>query len=107
MTGRTPHTLGDVYRMVEVRKVRQIMDADPLQRLAGLKARAHRLKIRTVCPNLFVTIHTDSRRRHSCRRRRLDRGMTVTAVDAVIADVMFVTELNRLLALDVLPGIPA
>jgi hypothetical protein len=33
--------------------------------------------------------------------------VTVAAVDAVIAHMMFVTELNRLLALDVLAGVPA
>jgi hypothetical protein len=33
--------------------------------------------------------------------------MTVTAIDTVIADVMLVTELNWLLALDVRAGIPA
>jgi hypothetical protein len=32
--------------------------------------------------------------------------VTVTAVDAVVADVMFMTELNRLLPLDPLTGVP-
>src|SRR5215831_3048083 len=107
MTGGAADTFGDVYRMIEIRKVGQIMDAYPLQRLAGLKARAHRFEIGAVCPNLFMTIHADGRRRHSGRRRRLDGGVTVTAVDAVVAHMMFVTELNRLLPFDVLPGVPA
>jgi hypothetical protein len=33
--------------------------------------------------------------------------MTIAAIDAVIAYVVFVTELNWLLALDVLSGVPA
>ena len=32
--------------------------------------------------------------------------MTVTTVDAIVADVMFMTELNRLLSFDPLAGVP-
>jgi hypothetical protein len=32
--------------------------------------------------------------------------MAITTINAVIADVMFVTELNWLLTLDVLAGVP-
>jgi hypothetical protein len=32
--------------------------------------------------------------------------MAVTAIDTVVANVMFVTELNRLLAFDPLTGVP-
>ena len=54
-----------------------------------------------------MTIHADSRRRYSRRRGRFDRRVTVTTVDAVIAYVVFMAELKWLLALDVLPGVPA
>ena len=33
--------------------------------------------------------------------------MTITAIDAVVADVMFMTELNWLLSFDPLAGVPA
>src|SRR4030095_1520280 len=33
--------------------------------------------------------------------------MAITAINAVVADVVFMTELNGLLALDVLAGVPA
>ena len=92
--------------MIEIGEVRQIVHAYPFKRLAGLEACAHRLEIRTVGPNLLVAIHADRSRRHSGRRRCLDTRMAITAIDAVIADVMFVTELNWLLALDVSTRIP-
>src|SRR5207237_2860599 len=92
--------------MIEIGEVRQVVHAYPLKRLAGLEARAHRLEIGAVGPNLFVAIHADGGRRHSSRGRCLDSRMAITAIDAVIADVMFVTELNWLLALDVSTRIP-
>ena len=83
------------------------MHAHPLQRLTIFETVANRLEIRTVGPNLFMTAHANLRRRHAGRRRLLHRRVTVTAIDAVVPDVMFVTELNWLLALDVLAGVPA
>src|SRR5712692_1584971 len=93
--------------MIEVSEVRQVVDANPFQGLAGFEAGAHRLEIRAVRPNLFVTIHADRGRRHAGRRSRFNRRMAVTTVDAVIADVMLVTELDWLLALDPLAGVPS
>src|SRR5229473_4717707 len=92
--------------MIEVSEVRQIVHANPFQRLARFETGAHRLEIRTVRPNLFVTVHADRGRRHARGRRRLNRGVAVTTVDAVIANVMLVTELDWLLALDPLAGVP-
>lgn len=106
MASRTADTLGDVNRVIEVRKVRQVMHANPLERLAGLETRADRFEIRTVRPDLFMTIHADLRRRYSGGGRCLDGGVTVTAIDAVVAHVVLVAELNWLLPLDVLPGVP-
>src|SRR6185436_11478481 len=83
------------------------MNPYPLQRFPGLKAGAHRFEIGTVSPDLFMTGHTDLSRRHACRCRSLNRCMAITAINAVVADVVFMTELNGLLALDVLPGVPA
>src|SRR5437870_2117555 len=92
--------------MIEIGEVRHVVHAYPFKRLAALEARAHRLEIRAVGPNLFVAIHADRGRRHSGRRRCLDSCMAITAIDSVIADVMFMTELNWLLALDVSARVP-
>src|SRR2546425_13081034 len=106
MTSRATDAFRDVNRVVEIGEVRQVVNAYPPQRLAGLEARAHRLEIRAVGPNLFMAIHADPGRRHSSRGRCLDSRMAITAIDGGIANVMFVTELNWLLSLDVRPRIP-
>ena len=107
VTGRTAHALVDMNAVIEISEVRKIVHAYPLQRLAAAKTRAHRLEISAIGPDLLVTVHAGAGRRHAGGSRRLDRRVTVAAVDAVIADVMFVAELNWLLALDPLPGNPS
>src|SRR5512141_1586058 len=106
MTGRATNPLVDVDRVVEISKVRQIMDANPFERLARLITGPHRLEIRAVRPNLFMAIHADRSRWHSRRGGLFNRRVTVAAINAVIADVVLVAELNWLLALDVLAGVP-
>ena len=59
------NALRDVNRMIEIREIRQVVNANPLERLAGLETCAHRFEIGTVRPNLFVAIHTDCRRGYS------------------------------------------
>src|SRR5438309_10022308 len=104
VTGRTAHAFLHMNAVIEISEVRQIVHAYPLQRLAAAKTRAHRLEIRTISPDLLVTVHACAGRRHAGGSRCLNRGVTVAAIDAVIADVMFVAELNWLLALDPLAG---
>src|SRR5262245_44752733 len=107
VAGRAAHAFVYVNRMIEISKVGQIVDPHPFHWLAGLETRAHRFEIRAVGPDLLVTAHADGRGRHAGRRGFLDRCMTVTTIDPVVADVVLMTELNGLLALDVLPGVPA
>jgi len=107
MASRATDTFVHMNRVIEIRKVRQIMDPHPLERFPGLKAGPHRFKIRTVSPYLFMTAHTDLSRRHARRCRSLHRCMAIAAINAVVADVVFMTELNGLLTLYVLAGVPA
>ena len=93
--------------VIEVSEVRQVMHAQPLNRLARFETRAHRFQIGAIGPDLLVTVHAGAGRGQTGRSRGLDRRVTVSTIDAVIADVMFVAELNWLLALDPLAGIPA
>jgi len=44
-----------------------------------------------------MAFHAGLRRRNPGKPRKFPRGMTVAAVDAVVADVMFVAELHGLL----------
>ena len=106
MTGRTADTLFHVNAVIEISEVRQIVYADPLDRLAASETRAHRFEVWTIGPDLFVAVHARRSGWQSGGSRRFHGRVTVTAVDAVVADVMFVTELNRLLPFDPLTGVP-
>lgn len=92
--------------VIEIGVVRKIVYSNPFDWFPIAQARAHGLEIRAVSPDLFVTVHTGFRRRHSCRRRNFDGGVTVAAINAVVTYVVLVTELDRLLALYPLPGVP-
>ena len=51
-----------------------------------------------------MAVHAGFRRRNTRIRGSLDTGMTVTAVDAIIPNVMLVAELHGLFTRDVLVG---
>jgi len=53
-----------------------------------------------------MAAHTDVRWRNTCRGRGLHGSVTITTVDAVVPDVMLMTELDRLLPLDPLTCVP-
>jgi hypothetical protein len=107
VTGRTADAFIHVNRVIEICVVRQVVHANPFQRLARLETGAHRLEIRTVRPDLFVAAHANISRRNAGRRRRFHARVAVTAIDAVVAHVMLMAELNWLLAFDVRAGVPA
>lgn len=107
VAGRTPDALVHMNRVIEVRKVRQVVDPNPFQRLARLETGPHRFQVRTVGPDLFMTIHAHRGRRHAGRSRRLDRRVAIAAIDTIIANVMLMTELDWLLAFDPLARVPS
>ena len=106
MARRAADTFFHVNTVIEVSVIRQIVYALPLDRLARTETRAHGFEIWTISPDLFVAVHARRGRRQSGGGRCFDRGVTVAAVDAVVTDVMFMTELNRLLTFNPLAGVP-
>ena len=106
VTRRTANTFLNVNAVIEVCVIRQVVNSYPFDRLAGAETRAHRFEIWTVSPDLFVAVHARRGRRQARGRRRFDGSVTVAAIDAVVTDVMFMTELDRLLAFDPLAGVP-
>jgi len=106
VTRRAADTFFHVNAVIEVGVIRQIVNAYPLDRLAGGETRAHGFEIRTIGPDLFVAVHARRGRRQARGRRRFDGSVTVAAIDAVVTDVMFMTELNGLLTFDPLAGVP-
>ncbi len=76
------------------------MDSGPLNRFAAAKTLAHRFQHRTVRPDLRMAIHAGLGRRNARERALFHRGVAVTAIDAVVADMMLVTERHRLATCD-------
>ena len=84
----------------------QIVHSDPFDRFAGPQTCADWFEIRAISPNLLVAVHARFRRRHAGRRRLLHRRVAITTIDAVVANVMFMAELNWLLPFDPLSCVP-
>jgi len=92
----------DIVRKVDIS--RQIVNPGPFDRAAGAEAFAYGREHLAGGPHLRMTVHADPGGGNPREARLLDGCMTVPAVDAQSAGMMFVTERNRLLARDVLQG---
>ena len=96
VTGGATNALVDMNAMIEINKTGKVVDSGPLNRLAGAKTLAHRLQHRTIRPDLTMTIHAGLGRRNTRERTLLYRSVAIAAVDAIVADVMFVAKRHRL-----------
>src|SRR4030095_4227566 len=96
-------TFVDVHAVIEVNELGQVVNAVPLQRLAGFEAVAHRFERRAVGPDLRMAVHARLSRRNPCESRAFDRSVAVAAVDADGADMVIVAERHWLLNDDVAP----
>jgi hypothetical protein len=92
----TADAFADVDTVIEVDKVGKIIDANPLERLLGPIALSYRFKHGTGIPDLRVASHASVRRRNACKRRLLDRGVTINTIEAEATYVMLMTERHRL-----------
>jgi hypothetical protein len=86
--------------VIEIDEARQVVHPRPLQRFSGSKTLAHRLQNRALGPDLRVAVHADLGGRNAGERRLFHRRMAITAIDAVVTDVVFMAELDRLAACD-------
>ena len=66
MTRGAADAVVHVNRMIEIGKVRQVVNANPFERLACFQTGAYRFEIGTVGPNLFVTAHANLGRGNAC-----------------------------------------
>ena len=82
--------------VIEKNEVGELVDAGPLQALAGAIAGADWLKKLGVGPDLRVAVHAGASGRDSGEARSLDRGVAVAAVDAKSGNVVLVAERDRL-----------
>ena len=98
MASGATHTLVNMNAVIEIDEARQVVDSCPLERLPGTETFPHRLQNRTLGPDLRVAIHADLGGWNAGERGLFHRSVAVTAIDAVITDVMLMAELHRLAA---------
>ena len=96
MAGRAADSFCDVDAMVEINEIRQIIDSRPMQRFAFAIACANWFKQRRVRPDLRMTRHAGFRRGNSGEGRIFHARVAITAIQAKPADMMFMTERDRL-----------
>src|SRR6266536_431654 len=100
MASGAAHALVDMNAVIEIDEARQVVHPRPLQRLPGAKTFTHRLQNRALSPDLRVAVHADLGGRNAGERGLFHRGVAISAINAVVTDVMFVAELDRLAARD-------
>jgi hypothetical protein len=91
-----------VNAVVEIDVVRKPMHANPLDGFVGSVTLANGLQVTGIIEENGMTVHAGFSGRDSGGGGGFYAGMTIAAIDAVVARMMFVAELNRLLAGDVL-----
>lgn len=101
---RAANAFVDVYAVVEVNVISKTMDAYPSNRGIRAIAITDRFEVADVIEKHGVAIHTGLGRRDAGESGSFDTVMTVAAINAVIADVVFVTELQRLVSGDAFIG---
>lgn len=100
MTCGTPDSLLNVDAVIEVDKAGKIVYPDPLNRSVIAKTLSDRRQYRAIRPHLAVAVHARLCRRNACEGAGFNRGVAVTAIDSVVADVMLMAEWDRLSARD-------
>ena len=100
---RASNSLAHVNAVIEVSKVGKAMHFHPLDRLIRTVTFPYGFQIAGIVEQNRVAIHASLGGRDASSRGIFNRSMTIAAIDSVIAHVMFVAELDRLLARNVLP----
>ena len=88
--------LVDVDAVIEIDEVGKLVDARPLQGLAGPVTGADGLEQLGIRPYLRMAVHAGLGRRNAGETGSLDRSVTVAAIDAQTGDVVLVAEGNGL-----------
>src|SRR5207237_1426156 len=88
MTAHTADSLVHVNTVIELHEIRQLVNANPLDRLPVPVTGTYRFEHRASYPELRVAVHARLRRRHPGKGGILNGGVTVTAVDAKLAGMM-------------------
>ena len=97
-----PDPFIDVNAVIEINEVGKPLNLHPLDRLICPVTLADRLEVRSVRKQHGMAIHAGFCGRNACKGGSLNRGMTIAAVQSVIANVVLVAELYGLLTHNVL-----
>ena len=97
MAGGTAESLCDMDAVIEINVIGQIVHTGPFQGHIRGKTFPHRREDRRIVKNLRMTSHARFAGGHAGEPRFLNGVMAVAAIDSVVANVMFVTEGNRLI----------
>ena len=103
MARRAADALIDMNAVIEVDEIGEPVDFHPLDGFVAAIAFADRLEVRRIIEQHRMAIHARFRLRNAGHGGSFDAGVAIAAVNAIVADVMFVAELHRLLTGDVLP----
>ena len=98
VTSIAPNPFGDVNAVVEVNEVRQIVYTRPNQRLPRTIAFPYGFQQGSVAPDLRVAVHAGLGGRNPGKTGNLNGSVTITAIDSQTADVVLMTERDRLRA---------
>jgi len=104
VTRGAANPLINMNAVIEVHVVREAMDLHPMDGLVRTIAFAYRLQVADIIKQHGMAVHARFRRWNARICGGFHGRVAVTAVDTVIAGVMFMAELNRLVACDVLIG---
>lgn len=104
VTALTANPLVHVNTVIEIDKLRQVVNPDPRYRLSGSVAFSYGFQDGRHCPHLRMAVHANLSWRDIGKRTFFDRRVTVAAVDAETSDVMLVTEGDWLTPWNVLQG---
>lgn len=96
VTTGAAHACPQVSAMVEIGEIGELVDANPLHRLAGGVAFADFKKLFAFGENQLVAVHTNGCRREDSYRRCFDIIMAIAAIDTEVAGVKFMAVGHRL-----------
>jgi ATP/ADP translocase len=92
-----------VNAVVEINEIRQTMDFYPLYGFVRAIALTHKFQVWRIIEQHGVAIHAGFRWRDASDGWLFHAGMTIPAVDPIVAYMVLVTELHWLFARNILP----
>jgi len=102
VTGGATNAFVDMNAVIEIDEIGKTVNLHPLDGLVGAIALPHGLEVIRVVEEHRVTVHAGLCGGDSRDGRGFHARVTVSAVDTIVADMVFVAELHRLLARDIL-----